>query len=82
MGQQDVGVNWVEVLTRYEPRTADAFVAASKKYPLKKDVQADDILDALVAYVTARVGLDNLQRLQGPGSTHDEQGLPMEMRHL
>lgn len=49
MGQQDVGVNRVEVLTRHEPRTADALVAASKKYPLKKDVQADDILDALVA---------------------------------
>jgi predicted RNase H-like nuclease len=49
--------------------------AASKKYP-RKDVQADDILDALVAYVTARVGLDSLKRLQGPGPTHDEEGCP------
>ena len=56
--------------------------AASKKYPLKKDVQADDILDAPVAYVTARVGLERLKRLQSPGPTHDEEGLPMEMLHL
>ena len=71
----------VAVLRRYEPRTADVLAAASKKYP-RKDVQADDILDALVAYVTARVGLDSLKRLQGPGPTHDEEGLPMEMLHL
>lgn len=72
----------VMVLTRFEPRTADALAAALKKYPLKKVVQADDVLDALVAYVTARVGLENLKRLGGPGPTGDEEGLPMEMLHL
>ena len=71
----------VAVLTPFEPRTADALAAASKKYQ-KEDVQADDILDALVAYVTARVGLDKLKRLQGLGPTHDEKGLPMVMLHL
>ena len=72
----------VEVLTRVEPRTDAALAAALKKYPLKKVVQADDVLDALVAYVTARVGLKNLRQLRGVGPTHDEEGLPMEMLHL
>ena len=46
----------VSVLAGYEPRTAQALAAALAKFPLKKDVQPDDVLDALVAYVTARAG--------------------------
>lgn len=58
---------------------ADSFVSAQR---LNHVAQADGVLDALVACVTARVGLKNLKQLRGPGPTHDEEGLPMELLHL
>lgn len=72
----------VAVLASHEPRTQQALAAALAKFPLKKDVQADDVLDALVAYVTARAGRARLQALVGVGPDRDEQGLPMEIMYL
>lgn len=47
----------------------------------RKDVQADDVLDALVAFVTAREGVAKLRREHGI-PPNDALGLPMEMLYL
>jgi predicted RNase H-like nuclease len=44
----------------------------------RKEVKKDDILDALAAALTARLGFDNLSSLP-PQPEIDSQGLPMEM---
>jgi predicted RNase H-like nuclease len=44
----------------------------------RRDVQADDVLDALVAHVTGRAVAAGLRRLIGVPSEDDE-GLPMQM---
>jgi predicted RNase H-like nuclease len=48
---------------------------------IRKYVQADDILDASVAFVTAEAIQGNLASLVGEPS-HDTAGLPMEMVYL
>ena len=49
---------------------------AKKNYP--QEVKQDDILDALAAAITAKVGFDKLSCLP-PQPERDSQGLPMEM---
>ncbi len=44
----------------------------------RKDVQSDDVLDALAAHVTGRAVSSELRRLVGVPS-EDDQGLPMQM---
>ena len=44
----------------------------------KKDATDDDILDALVAAVTVKIGRERYQTLP-PNPCKDSRGLPMEM---
>ncbi len=52
-------------------------IVESAKYP-QNEVKPDDLLDALAAAVTAKIGFDNLSCLP-PQPERDAQGLPMEM---
>ena len=66
------------ILRTVEPRTDKIFADARKKYP-KSHVKGDDILDALVAAVTACKGWPNeLQTIPNTPPT-DRKGLTMEM---
>ena len=70
----------IRVLTnaKVEPRAQDIFDAACGQF-FRKCVAKDDILDALVAAVTAKEGwTDGLQTLPATPPT-DKKGLPMEM---
>lgn len=67
------------LLQKFEPRTQALFDATMKRYP-RSVVQADDILDALVALVTARS--DGLHLKSLPAEPEfDRQGLPMRMMY-
>ncbi len=68
------------VLMRHEPQTV-ALLATLAAQVSRKDARADDLLDALVASVTARAGLDVIKAVSGMPS-HDECGLPMEMLYV
>lgn len=68
------------VLTTHEPRTR-ALLERLLREHRRKDVQADDLLDALVGYVTARAETAAIQRVQGSPAC-DDHGLPMEMLYL
>ena len=69
------------VLRRYEPRTDNIYNCASTEYR-RSQVARDDILDALVAAVTAKLGWpDNLRTLPECPST-DDNCLPMEMVYV
>jgi predicted RNase H-like nuclease len=70
----------VDLLTKYEPGTSALLKAVLSEKP-RRDVLADDVLDALVGYVTARAPGSAIQRLQG-SPVHDEHGLPIEMLYL
>lgn len=70
----------VSVLTLHEPRT-ERLLAAALSEQMRKHVQADDILDALVGFVTARAVPHGIESLHGE-PWRDEQGLPMEMVHI
>ena len=67
----------LSVLESIEPRTRDIYAEACSKY-LRKDVARDDILDALVAAVTAFLGRGRLQTISSD-PPQDAKGLPMEM---
>ena len=67
----------IRVLKRTEPRTNEIFDHACSQF-LRKCVAKDDILDALVAAVTARCGHDRLQTIPNC-PPKDCKGLPMEM---
>lgn len=73
------------VLRRYESRTDNIYTCASAKYRRRK-VARDDILDALAAAVTAKLGLgclDNYQLRTLPECPpRDCEGLPMEMVYV
>ena len=73
------------VLRRYEPRTDNIYKCASTKYR-RRQVARDDILDALAAAVTAKLGLgcpDNYQLRTLPECPpKDNEGLPMEMVYV
>ena len=67
----------LHVLKNAEPRADEIYEDACRMY-LRKEVARDDILDALVAAVTAMVGEDQLTTV--PKCTQsDPKGLPMEM---
>ena len=57
---------------------ARALVDAAMSKQLRRDLKADDVLDALAAFVVARAMPNQTETLQGSPST-DEKGLPMEM---
>ena len=63
------------LLTRHEPRSA-ALLDVVLRERRRKDVQANDVLDALVGFVTAQAEI--VQRLQGDPAC-DQRGLAMEM---
>jgi predicted RNase H-like nuclease len=66
------------VLEAIEPRTRSLYEQVMDE-TLRKDVQRDDILDALVGCLTARaIATDDYLRLSGDPD-RDERGLPMEM---
>ena len=66
------------VLERYEHRTGDIYETVLEEWQ-RKQVGRDDILDALAAAVTARLGYpDRLATLPDDPPT-DARGLPMEM---
>jgi len=68
------------VLSRREPQAHCLLQKALAIWP-RRDIQADDVLDALVAHLTARAPGSKVQPLPGvPG--FDEKGLPMQMLHL
>ena len=60
-----------------EPRTREILAAALKEYRAK--VAPDDILDALAAAVTARLGHPNRLATLPRNPPRDARGLPMEM---
>lgn len=70
----------LDVLSRREPQADRLLQKALAEWP-KAVIQVDDVLDALVAHLTARAPGSSLQPLRGvPGV--DEKGLPMQMLHL
>lgn len=70
----------LQVLRRYEAGIQALLDDALSK-TLRKDVQADDVLDASVAFVTAEARQGKLVYLAGEPS-HDQMGLPLEMLYL
>lgn len=70
----------IRVLEQVEPRTRAIYDKACTKF-LRKDVARDDILDALVAAVTARLGSEQIQKFPMglEESPTDGRELPMEM---
>ena len=70
----------LRVLGRREP-SARAFLEEVLSGTLRKDIGADDVLDALVALITAEAKAGKLTRLVGDPA-EDLTGLPMEMLYL
>ena len=68
------------VLRHHEPCIA-SFLDYVLGDTLRKEVQADDVLDATVAFVTSEARDGELTSLVGDPS-HDLAGLPMEMVYL
>jgi len=70
----------LRVLQRFEP-SVSAFLDDILSKTLRKNVQADDVLDATVAFITAEASQGELVSLAGEPS-HDPVGLPIEMLYL
>lgn len=70
----------LRVLQRYEP-SVGSFLNAVLSATLRKDVWPDDVLDAVVAFVTAEARHGELASLSGDPS-RDVAGLPIEMLYL
>jgi predicted RNase H-like nuclease len=70
----------LRVLTAFEPE-AEAFVTGVRARELNSTVTNDDVLDALVAFITACAPASRLGALCGTPKT-DDQGLPMEMVYI
>ena len=70
----------IAVIGRLEPGVAGLLDQVSEDY-LRRDVEADDILDATIAFITAEARHGELTTLAGM-PTHDHEGLPMEMVYL
>lgn len=68
----------IAVLSQVEHLTQDVYADASSRW-LRKQVARDDILDALAAAVTARLGHPNRLATLPAKPPHDDRGLPMEM---
>jgi predicted RNase H-like nuclease len=68
------------LLKEFESQT-ERFLAHILDRELRRNVRADDILDALVAFVTSCASKSQLRSLRGlPAS--DEKGLPMEIVYV
>lgn len=67
----------LDLLNRWEPESARIVADASSRY-LRRDLQVDDMLDALVALVTARAANHQLRSFP-EAPEFDDQGLPMRM---
>lgn len=65
------------ILLDWEPE-AEALLQRALRETRRRDVQADDVLDALVAYVSGCAAAGELRRLVGVPAADDE-GLPMQM---
>ncbi len=74
------GEERLHVLQRFEPG-ASVLLADVRSKTLRKNVQADDGLDATVAFITAEASQGELASFAGKPS-HDPAGLPMEMLYL
>ena len=70
----------VRILRYYEPHVS-SFVSDALATTARKDVQASDVLDAAVAFVTAEARAGELSVLAGNPS-RDLAGLPIEMLYL
>jgi predicted RNase H-like nuclease len=70
----------MSVLQHYEPGVS-LLLSDILSRTLRKDVQPDDVLDAVVAFVTAEARDGALTSLAGAPS-HDLAGLPIEMLYL
>jgi predicted RNase H-like nuclease len=68
------------VLMRYEPE-ADALVERALAETQRRDLMADDVIDAMVAFITAEAASESLISISGE-PLMDERGLVMEMVHL
>ncbi len=67
----------LDVISRHEPG-APALLRLALSQTRRTDVQADDVLDAMVAFITAEAQVGRLTCLTGEPS-RDQRGLPMEM---
>ena len=67
----------LELLKTIYPQTEEVIKYASKNW-LRRDLALDDVLDALVASITARKGFDNLVSIPEVPE-FDSHGLPMEI---
>jgi len=70
----------LSLLTRFEPG-AEEFVSRVLHQEPRRRVVADDVLDALVTFVTASTPRSRLGAICGTPAT-DERGLPMEMVYV
>jgi predicted RNase H-like nuclease len=70
----------LEVIARHYP-DAYQFLAAVLSQTRRADIQTDDVLDAIVAFITAEAPTVRLGRLAGEPS-FDQHGLPMEMVYV
>ena len=68
------------LLGMYEPRSQD-LLASVMREQLRKDVQVDDVLDALVGFITATAPPASMRVVQGEPRC-DQFGLPMEMVYV
>lgn len=67
----------IHVLSKHEPGSR-ALLASALAHERRKDLKADDLLDALVGFVVGCAAPDGIGTLQGVPA-FDERGLPMEM---
>lgn len=67
----------IGLVATYEPRTQHLLDVALREQR-RRDLQADDLLDALVGFVVARAMPDGIASLVGDPAV-DERGLPIEM---
>lgn len=65
------------ILSKFQSASRGLLERVSRE-TFRKDVQADDVLDALAGYITASMSTERLDRLVGTPE-EDEEGLPMEM---
>ncbi len=70
----------LHILQQYEP-SVTALLEDALSRTLRKQVKADDILDAFVAFVTAEARRGEMASLSDE-PLHDAHGLPMEMIYL
>ena len=68
------------ILAAFEPNAARFFDFVLAEEPRRK-VSADDVLDALVAFVTSSASNSQLASVRGVPAS-DERGLPMEMLYV